>query len=255
MSKEAPKHTKEDLEFLFKKYLQKRLASQTNFYESRVRENELNSNFTFTTATLVMTLSSLFATIGATDPGGSTRWLVVASAVLPAFAALLAGFRQLYGWDRQVAIYRSAKLGLERASLIVPDNDLIAESDIAQAYPRLIASTESVLTNEVNQWGQFLLDKEKQNEQDVQRIEVIDPTTQREQVRAYSQTSEMQAIEAQAEAQAEFEGVSVEEYEENKNAAAVNGSVSKTEAPPPAPPTPTDNAAPTTEPNDGEAAG
>ncbi|MFN8371699.1 MAG: hypothetical protein U0694_02320 [Anaerolineae bacterium] len=102
------------MEYLFKLYLQKRLASQTNFYETRVRENELNSNFTFTAATLVMTLSSLFATIGASDPGGSTRGLVVAAAVLPAFAALLAGFRQLYGWDRQVAIYRSAKLGRTR---------------------------------------------------------------------------------------------------------------------------------------------
>jgi hypothetical protein len=196
MSKEAPKHTKADLEFLFKLYLQKRLGSQTKFYDSRVRENELNSNFTFTAATLVMTLSSLFATIGASDPGGSTRWLVFFSAVLPAFAALLAGFRQLYGWDRQVAIYRSAKLGLERAALIVPDNDLISESDIADVYPRLISSTEAVLTNEVNQWGQFLLDKEKQNEQQVDRVELIDDTTQREQVNAYSQTAEMRAAAA-----------------------------------------------------------
>jgi hypothetical protein len=196
MSKEAPKHTKSDLEFLFKLYLQKRLGSQTSFYDSRVRENELNSNFTFTAATLVMTLSSLFATIGASDPGGSTRWLVFLSAVLPAFAALLAGFRQLYGWDRQVAIYRSAKLGLERAALIVPDNDLISESDIADVYPRLISSTEMVLTNEVNQWGQFLLDKEKQNEQQVDRVELIDDTTQREQVNAYSQTAEMRAANA-----------------------------------------------------------
>lgn len=197
MSKEAPKHTKEDLEFLFKLYLQKRLGSQTKFYESRVRENELNSNFTFTAATLVMTLSSLFATIGASDPGGSMRWLVFLSAVLPAFAALLAGFRQLYGWDRQVAIYRSAKLGLERAALIVPDNDLISESDIAEVYPRLIASTELVLTNEVNQWGQFLLDKEKQNEQDVSRVEVIDASTQAEQVRSYTQTAEVQSAASQ----------------------------------------------------------
>jgi hypothetical protein len=198
MSKEAPKHTKEDLEFLFKLYLQKRLGSQTKFYESRVRENELNSNFTFTAATLVMTLSSLFATIGASDPGGSTRWLVFLSAVLPAFAALLAGFRQLYGWDRQVAIYRSARLGLERAALIVPDNDLISESDIADVYPRLISSTETVLTNEVNQWGQFLLDKEKQNEQDVSRLEVIDASTQLEQVRSYTQTAEVQSADAES---------------------------------------------------------
>jgi SMODS and SLOG-associating 2TM effector domain 1 len=196
MSREAPKHTKEDLEFLFKVYLQKRVDSQSKFYENRVRENELNSDATFTTATFVMTLSSLFATIGASDSTGSSRWLIVLSAILPAFAALLSGFRQLYGWDRQVSIYRSAKLGLDRAALIVPDNDLISESDIGDVYPRLIASTELVLTNEVNQWGQFLLDKEKQNEQQVERIEVIDAPTQQEQVRAYSQTDEMQAVAA-----------------------------------------------------------
>jgi hypothetical protein len=196
MSREAPKHTKEDLEFLFKLYMQKRVDSQSKFYENRVRENEFNSDATFTAATFVMTLSSLFATIGASDSTGSSRWLIVLSAILPAFAALLSGFRQLYGWDRQVSIYRSAKLGLDRASLIVPDNDMVVDTDLSEVYPRLIASTELVLTNEVNQWGQFLLDKEKQNEQQVERIEVIDATTQQEQVRVYAQTAEMEAVPA-----------------------------------------------------------
>ncbi|NWF69448.1 MAG: SLATT domain-containing protein [Chloroflexi bacterium] len=175
-------HTKGDLEFLFKLYLNKRVESQMNFYTTRIRENELNSDFTFTASTFVMTLSSLLATISASDPAGSLRALVIWSAILSALAAMLEGFRQLYNWDRQLAIYRDAKLGLERAALIIPDNDLLDQSDIGAVYPRMIASTELVLTNEVNQWGQFLLDKEKQNEQPVERIQTIGTEEQRERI-------------------------------------------------------------------------
>ncbi|MFN8371698.1 MAG: hypothetical protein U0694_02315 [Anaerolineae bacterium] len=138
----------------------------------------------------------------------------------------------------------------ERASLIVPDNDLIAESDIAQVYPCLIASTELVLTNEVNQWGQFLLDKEKQNEQEVDRIEVIDSTTQREQVRAYSQTAEMAAVQAAQEAEVSSEptaytGAPAVTVSESAPATDANGTNSANgSAPAPAP-----------LPADGEAAG
>src|SRR6185369_914194 len=107
---------------------------------------------------LVMTISSLVATISASvkDPFW-TPFLTVMSAMLPAFAAVLASFRQLYGWERQASIYRDALLGLERVRLLAPDDDRITAADLTKVYPELVASSEKVFTGEVSQWGQFVV--------------------------------------------------------------------------------------------------
>jgi hypothetical protein len=146
-------HDARDTEFLYRVYMDKRVQSQIKFYESRVRENQLNADFTFSLGTFVMTLSSLVATISASV---NTPLLSLLAAIFPAFAALLASFRQLYGWERQINIYRDALMGLERVKLLTPDDDRIAAADLSQIYPRLISSGETVFTGEVNQWGQFV---------------------------------------------------------------------------------------------------
>src|SRR5512134_2847733 len=89
---------REEIDHLYRIYQEKRIAAQVSFYESRMRENHLNSDFTFTAGALVMTLSSLIATVSAS---GGSSYLTLISAILPAFAALLGSFRQLYGWERQ----------------------------------------------------------------------------------------------------------------------------------------------------------
>jgi hypothetical protein len=146
-------HDSRDTELLYRIYMEKRVQSQIKFYESRVRENQLNADFTFGLGTLVMTLSSLVATISASV---NLPFLSLLAAVFPAFAALLGSFRQLYGWERQSNIYRDALMGLERVKLISPDDDRIAAADLTQIYPRLIVGGETVFTGEVNQWGQFV---------------------------------------------------------------------------------------------------
>lgn len=142
-----------DIDVLYKIYMEKRLEAQAGFYESRVRENELNANFTFTLGAAVMTLASLVATISAT---GNRPELSLLAAILPAFAALLASFRQLYGWERQTSIYRDALMGLERIKLMAPDKDRIHTADLTEVYPKLVSSGETIFTGEVNQWGQFV---------------------------------------------------------------------------------------------------
>lgn len=161
---DAQPHTPEDIRLLFDLYLKKRVEGQLAFYENRSRENALNSDFTFTVGTFIMTLSSLLATIGAS---AAIPLLALISAILPAFSALLAAFRQLYGWDRQSAIYRDAVLGLEKLLLLVPDDDRLPYSDVTEVFSKIIMSSEAVFTAEVGQWGQIVL-AAQQEERDSQ---------------------------------------------------------------------------------------
>src|SRR5262249_31665943 len=110
-------HDRGDTDLLYRIYVEKRIASQVGFYESRVKENQFNADFTFTAGAFIMTLSSLIASIS-TTAGSASPYLSLLSAVLPAFAALLGAFRQLYGWERQTNIYRDSLLGLERVQLV-----------------------------------------------------------------------------------------------------------------------------------------
>jgi hypothetical protein len=153
-------HVQTDVDLLYRIYLDKRIQSQMRFYQSRVWENDRNADFTFALGGLVMTVSALVATVSAT---GNRPELALLSAVLPAFAALLASFRQLYGWERQSNIYRDSLLGLERVRLIAPDNDRVRVADLQDIFPKLVTSSESVFHGEVSQWGQFVSEKDKPN--------------------------------------------------------------------------------------------
>ncbi|MBL8157048.1 MAG: DUF4231 domain-containing protein, partial [Anaerolineae bacterium] len=151
-------HNRRDTELLYKIYMEKRLQSQISFYESRIRENQLNADFTFTLGTIVMAASSFIAAISAS---GNTPILSLFAVILPAAAAVLASFRQIYGWERQINLYRDALMGLERVKLLAPDNDRMQFSDLMEIYPRLVESGEKVFTAEVSQWGQFVQSTEQ----------------------------------------------------------------------------------------------
>lgn len=163
---DATAHTDEDIKVLYDIYTKKRLQSQIDFYQSRIRENERNSEFTFRAGALILTVSSLIATISASitptpDNQAITFLLRILAAVLPAFAALIASFRQLYGWDKQATIYRESLLALERVSLLMPDDDRLPHTNLTPIYPELVRRTEDIFSSEVSQWGQFILSKDK----------------------------------------------------------------------------------------------
>lgn len=151
-------HTELDMDLLYRLYLDRRIQSQVDFYKSRIRENDRNADFTFTLGGLVMTISALFATISA---NGNQPGLALLATILPAFAALLASFRQLYGWERQSNLYSESLLGLEKVRLMAPDNDRVAVANLNSLVPELVRSSEAVFSGEVGQWGQVVLEADE----------------------------------------------------------------------------------------------
>ena len=136
---------------LMRIYLSRRIDYQTQFYQDRIREFDYNSDLMFRLGALVMSLSSLLAAISVQADSASLRLL---TALLPAFAALVASFRQLYQWERQAGIYRDSILGLEEARLAVPDLDVLDPATARKVYPLIVQQAEQVFKDEVNQWGQ-----------------------------------------------------------------------------------------------------
>ena len=145
-------------ELLLRIYLQKRIEGQLGFYRSRIREFDSNSGFMVGIGAMIMALSSMISAIGASssDPKLSPL-LALITALLPAMAALIASFRQLYQWEKQASLYRDAALGLQQANLIMPDDDVFDDRTAPLILPRLVTATEEVFIAEINQWGQIAL--------------------------------------------------------------------------------------------------
>lgn len=152
-------------EVLTRVYVARRLDYQYDYYRRKMRDFESNSNRAFQAGALIMTVTSLLAALGTGD--SAPGWLRLSIAILPALAALVASFRQLYQWDRQAQLYKDTTLGLQRASLALPDLDQVDSRTAIRVFPDLVARTEKVFEDEVNQWGQIALgDQEKKEEQD-----------------------------------------------------------------------------------------
>ncbi|MCU0500025.1 MAG: SLATT domain-containing protein [Anaerolineae bacterium] len=153
---------------LLRLYLARRVEYQLGYYNSISKEADGNSELMFKLGALLMTASSLLAAFGtmATGPDAPewTQSLRLLTALLPAFAALIGSFTQLYQWDRQSALYRDSILGLERARLLSPDLDEVDPSTALKVFPELVKSVEAVFQDEVNQWGQIALGKDQDGE-------------------------------------------------------------------------------------------
>ena len=142
---------KETAHLLMRIYTSHRVDYQIDFYRSRIREFDNNSEMMFTLTAAVMSLSTILAALSTQADSALLRLI---TAMLPAFAALISAFRQLYQWDRQAGIYRDTILGLEEARLVVPDLDVLDPTAAHLIYPELVKRAEQVFKDEVNQWGQ-----------------------------------------------------------------------------------------------------
>ena len=152
-------------EVLTRIYVARRLNYQLEYYQTKLEQFQNNEDNAFRLNAIIMTLTSLFAALGTQE--NSPEVLRLLTAVLPAFAALVAGFRQLYQWDRQSQLFKDTILGLQRASLVLPDADQIDRRTAASLYPSLVETTEKVFEDEVSQWGQIALgDQQKETEQE-----------------------------------------------------------------------------------------
>ncbi len=159
----VPPHSKVEQALLYNAYLKHRIDVQKRFYRDRIFENILNSDFSFNLATAIMAFTSF---LSASSAILGSPMIMLSGALLPPLAATLGAFRQLYGWDRQTRIYQDAMRGLARASLLIPDNDELPKKDLTTVYPPLVTAIEDVFKAEISQWGQFVLEKDKQSEEE-----------------------------------------------------------------------------------------
>lgn len=151
-------------EVLNRIYVARRLEYQLGYYRSKLELYGAREDAAFRAGAIIMTLTSLLAAFGTqADAPAEIRLL---TAILPAFAATVTSFRQLYQWDRQAQLFKGSALGLERASLILPDLDQVDTTTAAKVFPALVAATEQVFEDEVNQWGQIAVGATEESEKD-----------------------------------------------------------------------------------------
>ncbi len=167
-----PEHTPADIQGLMAAYIEKRLDAQTKFYQDRIHENQVNSDFTFKWGTGLMLLASFLATFSAL---AGIPVLAIVTALLPVFAATLVSFQQLYGWDRQIPLYRDALDGIDNAKLMVPPQSRWIRLDLTTPYANLVEAGEKVLNGEVNQWGQAIVESSKAKGPSVQTGPLASP--------------------------------------------------------------------------------
>lgn len=139
-------------------YLKQRLNYQSDYYLNRIDEFKFNADRMLMFSAFLMGISTLVSTLSVL---ADSNIFALITALLPAFAGVLAAFRSLYQWDRQATIYESTWLALQRARIAMPDSDSIRTTDYPHYFPQLVAQTETVLRNEASQWGQL------QNEEEV----------------------------------------------------------------------------------------
>lgn len=156
-------HNSDSAAKLLDVYLEKRIAGQRQFYKARIREFDGNSGLMITVGAAIMAISAVLSAAGATVQSPEIAFV---TAILPAFAALVASFRSLYQWERQSALYRDAMLGLEEAQLLMPDRDIYDAKQAAAILPTLVRTTEQVFEAEINQWGQIAMQKDSDQQQD-----------------------------------------------------------------------------------------
>ncbi|MEO1166718.1 MAG: SLATT domain-containing protein, partial [Chloroflexota bacterium] len=138
-------------------YWERRVQYQLDYYQKRAREYELNVDSAFRMGAILMTISSLLASLGivVSDDDIWAPMISLLTAIIPAIVSYIAAFRQLYQWDRQLSLYRDTQLNLERAKLVIPDLSSIAKEDAPVHFPALVQEVENVLQQEISQWGQI----------------------------------------------------------------------------------------------------
>lgn len=133
-------------------YIQQRIDYQDNYYHKRMSEFTFNSNVMLWISAGLMGISTIISSYSVRDDQPFFAFL---TALLPAFATMVAAFRSLYQWQRQATLYEDTWLALQQARLAMPDEDFIEPGDYGKHFPELVRQTESVLRNEASQWGQL----------------------------------------------------------------------------------------------------
>lgn len=158
--------TEDQIKALIELYRKKRVEVQYRFYLDRIAEYDYNASRTGLASVILVAVAGLAATINSIldTPSG---FLGAVAVLLPVFAAFLASFEKIYGWDRQKNIYEGAAKRLEDNNTIPPApvrNPPKPEQPYASIYIDFVTAVENTLKSEMEQWGKAVLEN-KQNQE------------------------------------------------------------------------------------------
>jgi hypothetical protein len=145
-------HEEWETEFVKDSYIRRRFDRQIAWYRARVLEFETNSSFTTLTAGIMLSMTSVISVFSAFNEGEVFQVLI---AVLPGVAATFVSVQQIYGWDRQIALYEDTLIRLNDVKIMLKLDDPTVdnEREVAEA----VVAAEMVFTSESDQWGQDVL--------------------------------------------------------------------------------------------------
>ncbi len=163
-------HEEFETAFIKNTYVHKRYDLQLAWYEDRIGEFEENSSFTALVAGVLLAIASIAAAFSAFVSGGLAQIVIT---VIPSAAATLVSAQQIYGWDRQAALYEETISRLKdlRGKLKLDNPTIDNEREVADA----IAASEAVFSAESDQWGQDVLQAPIQDNRTV-LLEQLDDT-------------------------------------------------------------------------------
>ncbi|MBZ0302404.1 MAG: DUF4231 domain-containing protein [Anaerolineae bacterium] len=163
-------HTEDELQALVDLYRAKRVQVQTVFYDARIKENAYNADFVSTVGVILVAGATLLSTLNIVL---GAPVLILFIALLPVFAALLVSFEKIYGWGRQITLYKNALDRLSVDNTIPPAIGRRPRTTYLQVFIDYVTAVENTLQNEVSQWGQAVL-KDGSNVSSLSAKETLD---------------------------------------------------------------------------------
>jgi hypothetical protein len=144
----------DELEFLTYIYRERRLQKQVGWYRTRKREFEYNSDFAMLVSAVLVSTTGIFGGLAGLT---NNPILFIIPTALPALAAALAAFHQVYGWDRQRRVYDDTIAQLRGAAVNISQGEGATRK---ANFLNAIQKSEEVFAAESDQWGQGLIDQE-----------------------------------------------------------------------------------------------
>jgi hypothetical protein len=143
-------HKPHEVQFLLDFYDKRRIDYMYTYYRRRIQEYEANAQFTTDASLLLLIVGCITALMFVLVRVSPLLVLAVTSA---GAALALTVFRWLYGWEREVRIYRDTLAGLERVRIMAANVAELEPDEIAEMLPTLVAKAEDVFVRELNRWG------------------------------------------------------------------------------------------------------
>ncbi|HET7486942.1 MAG TPA: SLATT domain-containing protein [Acidimicrobiales bacterium] len=124
-------------------YTKYRIDDQLSFYTARRAECDRAAGQALAVSAVLLSLSSAASALGGVSSGWTTWWTALA-AILPAASAAVAGYTQLYAFEKQ------AKLDGDAVRAVTA-----AARASGPSFTTIVERTEAAFRQEHAQWGQL----------------------------------------------------------------------------------------------------